>query len=87
MGLIGNVKLALKVRAAIQRLKEDARMGHAKAGLFGLAAAVGTALVAEVSKVCPDIWSQWPAMLTAGVMAGIGVYLKSPTQPSEPPKA
>jgi hypothetical protein len=58
-------------------------MGHLKAGAFGLASAVAAAIVAKVSAVCPDLLAQWPALLTAGLMAGVGVYLKSPMSQEE----
>lgn len=86
MGLIGNIKLALKLSAAWKRLKEEAKMGHGKAALFGLASAIVTGVVAKVTEVCPDLIAQWPALLTAAAMAGIGVYLKSPIQPPPSPK-
>jgi hypothetical protein len=49
-------------------------------GAFGLAGAIITGVVAEVTKTCPTIVTMWPAMLTAGVMAGWGLWLRSPKQ-------
>jgi hypothetical protein len=55
-------------------------VGKLKVGVFGLAGAIVTGVVAEVTKACPDAVAQWPALLTAGVMAGWGLWLRSPKQ-------
>ena len=78
MGLFGNLKLALALSRAWSRIKEEASMGHGKAAIFGVASAVLSGVAMRLWDLCPDLATQWPAMLTAGAMAGIGVYLQSP---------
>ena len=46
-------------------------MGKLKAVIFGVAGAVITGVVAYVSKACPDLLSQAPALITASVGAGV----------------
>ena len=80
MSILEKIKLALKLNAAFKRLKEEYQVGHLKAGIFGLGSAVVVAITAKVFAVCPDLATQWQSLLAAGALAGLGVYLKSPSE-------
>ena len=53
-------------------------MAKLKVGVFGLAGSIVTAVIAQTYSVCPDLAGQWPAILSAGVMAGLGLWLNKP---------
>jgi hypothetical protein len=53
-------------------------MGNLKVGLFALLGAVVTGIVAKATSICPDLIGQIPAILIAGVMAGIGLWMQTP---------
>lgn len=80
MGLLDKVKTALLLKRALDRLKEANMKGGLKVALFGLASAVAVSVVAQVNAVCPDLLTRWPEMLVAGVLAGVGLWMKSPKQ-------
>lgn len=84
MNLIEKAKAAIALSKLVDRLGEERKMGHLKAGIFGLASAVVVAVAAQVSATCPDLFSRWPELLMAGVLAGVGVYLR---RPQDAPKA
>ena len=44
-------------------------MGKLKAVIFGVAGAVITSVVAQLSGACPDLLSQMPALITASIGA------------------
>ena len=84
MGLIGQIKAALTLSRVAARLKEAHMKGGFKAAAFGLVAAVATGLVAKVTEVCPTlIPNLWP-IASAGVLAGIALWMKSPKEASKP---
>jgi len=74
-GLVGGMALWLS------RPKEHAGL---KATLTGLLTAVGAAVVTKVTAICPDLIAQLPTLVMAGVVAGAGLWLKSPKD--APPK-
>ena len=83
MSLFGQLRDALTVKRALDRVRKEIAMGHAKPALFGLASAIATATVASITVKYPcvlEMLKEWPTLLTAGVLAGLGVYLKSPKE-------
>jgi len=53
-------------------------MNNLKLAAFGTTGAALAAIVAHLTTTCPDLASQWPAALTAGLTAALGFWLRSP---------
>ena len=84
MGLIGQIKVALLLKRAANRIKEASMKGGTKVAVFGLATAIATGVVAKVTEVCPSLIPNiWP-IVTAGVLAGVALWMRSP---KDTPKA
>lgn len=84
MGLIGSIKAGLLLRRAADRLKEAQVKGGFTTAIFGVVAAVATGVVAKVSETCPTlIPNLWP-IATAGVLAGVGLWMRSPKEEPKP---
>ena len=78
MGLIGQIKTALLLKRAADRIKEVSMKGGTKVAVFGLVSAVATGVVAKVTEVCPTLIPNiWP-IATAGVLAGVALWMRSP---------
>lgn len=78
--LIGDIRRALTVKSAWDRLKEASKMGHGKTAVFALLSAVSTAVVAQFSGACPALLTDLPAIATA-VVGGVITYLmRKPVQ-------
>lgn len=80
MGLIEKLKTALLAKRVADRLKEAKMKGTLKTSIVAVAGAVLTGIVAQVSQVCPDLVSQLPSLIAAGVVAGVALWLKSPKE-------
>lgn len=81
MGLGSKIKLALLASRLYDRLEKEFKMGHGKAVVVGLGGALLTGLAAKVAVDCPcflDVLKAWPAYLTAGAVAAVSLYMKSP---------
>ena len=81
--VFGKIKALLALDGAWNRVRKEIAMGHGKAAIFGLGAAIVTGVMAYATSKCPclaDIVQEWPTLLSAGFMAGVGVYLKSPSE-------
>lgn len=52
--------------------------GGLKVAVFGIAASIVVGVVAQVNATCPGLLERWPELLTAGVLGGIGVWVRSP---------
>lgn len=84
--MFGKLKLLLALNRAWERVKKESLMGHGKAAIFGLGAAVVSVVVSRATIDCPcltELLKAWPSYVTTGIVAGIGVYLKSPVSPKE----
>ena len=78
MGLIGNLKAGLLLSRVAERLKEASMKGGAKVAVFGMVTAVAAGVVAKVTETCPTlIPNLWP-IVTAGALAGVGFWMRSP---------
>jgi hypothetical protein len=53
-------------------------MHKIKVVLFGAAGAGLATIVNEVTAKCPDLVAAWPTVLTTGLMAAWGFWLRSP---------
>ena len=78
MGLLDKLKTGLLLKRAAERLKEAHMKGGLKVAVFGLAGAGVTGVVAQGNATCPDLLTRWPELLTAGVLAGVGLWMRSP---------
>jgi hypothetical protein len=84
MGLIANLKAALTFSRVVERLKEAQMKGGLQVAVFGIGTAVATGVVAKVTEVCPTLIPNiWP-IVTAGVMGGVALWLRSPKDAPKP---
>lgn len=79
MGLIGQIKTALTLKRAADRLQEEAKVGHLKTALYGVGSAVVTAAAAAFLTSCPALATQWGSILTAGVLGAAAYAVQRPT--------
>jgi hypothetical protein len=80
VGLVGDVKTLLKLRAARNRLREAAKVGKVKVVLFSLLGAVASGAVAQITGACPDLLSAAPAIAMAGVGGAVTFLMRKPLQ-------
>jgi hypothetical protein len=78
VGLIGDVKHLRLILATRDRLKEAAMGKKLKVVVFGLGAAVTSALMAQVTGACPTLLANLPTIMVAtatGAFGGLATYL------------
>ncbi len=78
VGLIGDVKAVLRLKAARDRLREAGKMGKLKTVVFALAGAVLTAVVAQVTGACPSLLAEGPAIVMAGAGGLLSYWSRKP---------
>jgi hypothetical protein len=78
MGILEKVKTALLLSKAADRLKEAQVKGGLKVALVSIGGAVVTGVVEKVTEVCPALIPNLWTVVTAGVVAGIALWLRSP---------
>jgi hypothetical protein len=77
------LKAARLLARAGDRLKEAQMKGGLKVAVVGLSGSILTAIVAKVTEICPTlIPNLWP-IVTAGVLAGIAFWMRSPKEEAE----
>jgi len=78
MNIFEKLKAGLRLSQAADRLKEASVKGNVRVALLSLGAAIVTGVVAQITMTCPDLLPKLPTILMAGVLAGVGVWMKSP---------
>lgn len=75
--LVHEIKIALRAKAAWERLKEAQVNGKLLHTLYVLGALGLTAVAANLFSACPALEHQWPTLVVAGLGTGLTVALKS----------
>jgi hypothetical protein len=78
MGLLGEIRTALTLKRAADRLKEFSKMGKLGPALYGLGASALTAAVAKFVSTCPALATSWKMLVGVVVMAGVKFLMDRP---------
>jgi hypothetical protein len=81
-GQLTAIVVAGLMGAAALWMSKPQKWAGVKATAVGIGTAIGTGLLTKVTALCPDLLPQLPALISAGLTAGLGLWLRSPKEPN-----
>lgn len=75
--MFDRIKAGLLLLKLSRRLEQEAKVAGAKAVAFGLASAIGMAVLTALAAECPGLITNWKSILYTAVVAGVGKWLHS----------